>query len=352
MENFNWLLKLIGKSVCVILIVLLIFTSVYAQKESGKVFRWKCFAMVNLKVYYYGSAFYTMCKEIREDTGGRLQIDVYLPGEAPFQPKDYLRAIKEGATQMAEVYPGYFSATEPVLVVTNLPMLMPPNSSIVEEIYDEIKDTLFQPIFKKWDGVSIATYWFPFHAIGGPVPITNWDSFKGIKTRVTGVEPADFIKMLGGVPITVAWAEVPTALMTGVIQAVQTSGDGFWSAKLWEYPTIKYINLLEIASMPCSLIVSQKALNELPEDLRKVFLDKVKKYEPIFREKQWMFDHYCYRIGIVEYNAQVVAPSKKFRAEIVEKAKVHVWEPWVKRSGSEGKAALELVLKKIKEKTK
>jgi TRAP-type C4-dicarboxylate transport system substrate-binding protein len=334
--------------VLIILLTLFLVEKVYAQKE----FHWKCFAMVNLKIYAYGPAFYEMCNEVYEKTGGKLKIDVYLPGEAPYQPKDYLRAIKEGATQMAEIYPGYFSATEPILVVTNLPMLMPSNSNLVEKIYDEIKGQLFQPIFRKWGGESIATYWFPFHAIGGPVAITNWDSFRGIKTRVTGVEPADFIKMLGGVPITVAWAEVPTALMTGVIEAVQTSGDGFWSAKLWEYPKIKYINLMEIASMPCSLIVSQKALNELPSDVRNIFLGIVKKYEPIFREKQWMFDHYCYRVGVVEYNVQLVAPSKKFRAEIREKAKTYVWEPWVKRSGSEGKAALDLVLRKIEEKSK
>jgi len=318
----------------------------------AKVFKWKYFAMINLKVYAYGPLFYAMCEEIKEKTGGQLQIDVYLPGETPYSPKDYLRAIKEGATEMAGVYPGYFSATEPVLVVTSLPMLMPPKPELVEEIYDEIKNDLFEPIFAKWGGTSVMTWWFPFHAIGGPVYINSWDAMKGVKTRVTGVEPADFVRMLGGIPVTVAWAEVPTALMTGVVQAVQTSGDGFWSARLWDYPTIEYINLLEIASMPCNLVVSKKALSELPPKVRQIFFETVKKYEPLIRDKQWMFDSVCYRIGIVEANVKVVAPTKKFRREVVQRAKTYVWDPWVKRAGSKGKAALDLVLKKIEEKTK
>ncbi|GAI66960.1 unnamed protein product, partial [marine sediment metagenome] len=59
---------------------------------------------------------------------------------------------------------------------------------VVEEIYDDIKDELFQPIFAKWDGLALCNWWFPFHAIGGPVPVVSWDSLAGIKTRVTGVE--------------------------------------------------------------------------------------------------------------------------------------------------------------------
>jgi TRAP-type C4-dicarboxylate transport system substrate-binding protein len=346
------LTKVIGISVLVTFLIVALAVGASAKSSSDKVFHWKYFAMINLKVYAYGPAFYEMCEEIKEKTNGRLQIDVYLPGEVPYSPKDYLRAIKEGATQMAGCYPGYFSATQPVLVVTNLPMLMPPDAALVEKVYDDIKEELFQPIFAKWDGVSVAEWWFPFHAIGANVPITSWDSLKGTKVRVTGKEPADFIKMLGGVPVTVSWSEVPTAVMTGVIDAVQTSGDGFWSAKLWEYDKIKYINLLEIASMPCSLIVSKTALAELPDDVREIFLETTKKYQAVMRDKQWMFDSYCYRVGIVDYGVNVVAPSKKFRAEMVEKAKKEVWEPWAKRAGADGQKALDLVLSKIEEYSK
>jgi TRAP-type transport system periplasmic protein len=348
----NKFVRVLVGSVLVSLLVLSLIPGVSVAADAGKTFKWKCLAMINLKVYYYGPALYAMFDEIKEKTGGRLQVDVFLPGETPIAPKDFLRAIKEGATEIAEVYPGYFGATEPVLNVTNLPMLMPSKYELVESIYDEIKGQVFKPIFAKWGGVSLAEYWFPFHAIGAPVAINSWDSLKGLKVRVTGVEAADFIKMMGGVPVTVAWAEVPSALMTGVIDGVQTSGDGFWSAKLWEYPKIKYINLLEIAAMPCSLVVSEKALAELPEDIRKIVVDTMKKYQPTLREKQWLFDSHCYRIGIVDFNATVVAPPKKFRAEVVEKAKTAIWQPWVERAGAPGKAALETVQQKIAAKSK
>ena len=305
--------------------------------------------MDNYPSFALGKPFYAMVDAIKERTGGRLDIEVFLPGETAWVPKDFPRAIQEGACEAADLYPGYFSATEPVLVVTNLPMLMPPNAELTEKIYDDIKDDLFQPIFAKWGGVQLCTWWFPFHAIGAPVPVVSWDSLKGIKTRVTGVEPADFIKMLGGVPVTVAFAELPTALMTGVVEAAVTAGGGFWLPKLWDNTPIKYITLMEIASMPCGTVASQKALAALPEDVRQIYLDTVKEYEPALRETQWLHDSDYHRVGIVEYGITCVAPSKKFRAEVVERTKTEVWEPWVERAGPEGRAALDLVLQKMAE---
>ena len=40
----------------------------------AKVFKWKYFAMINLKVYAYGPLFYAMCEEIKEKTGGQLPV--------------------------------------------------------------------------------------------------------------------------------------------------------------------------------------------------------------------------------------------------------------------------------------
>lgn len=350
--KMNCFTKAFGSCLVAILLVMSLIVGTSNAAEPQKKFVWKYFAMINLKLYAYGPPFYAMCDEIYEKTGGRLKINVFLPGETPIAPKDYLRAIKEGAAEIVGAYPGYFSATEPVLVVTNLPMLMPSNPDLVEKVYDDVKGQLFEPIFDKWGGRSLATWWFPFHAIGAPVHIENWNSLKGMKIRVTGLEASDFVKMLGGVPVTIAWAETPTALMTGVIDGVQTAGVGFASAKLFEYPKIKYINLLEIASMPCSAVVNKRALAQLPEDIQKILIDSFKKYEPILREKQWMADSHCIRMGVAEYGTHVVGPSKQFRKEIVERTKKEVWDPWSVRAGKAGKDALDLVLKKVQDKSK
>ena len=93
-------------------------------------------------------------------------------------------------------------------------------------------------------------------------------------------------------------------------------------------------------------------MDELPADIRKIVVDTMKKYEPTIREKQWLFDSHCYRVGMVDANANVIGTDKKFRMEIRERAKTAVWEPWVKRAGAPGKTALDLVQKKIAEKNK
>src|SRR5690606_36853227 len=95
--------------------------------------------------------------------------------------------------------------------------------------------------------------------------------FKNKRIRVVGnplVEES--FKALGAQPVQMAWPEVPTALLQGVIDGLETTMSGLDSVKGWELVgTLTYANY---KYTPYVAIMNLKAWNKLPADLQEIFL--------------------------------------------------------------------------------
>jgi tripartite ATP-independent transporter DctP family solute receptor len=102
-------------------------------------------------------------------------------------------------------------------------------------------------------------------------PILTPDDLKGMKIRVmTSDTQVKSWKALGAVPTAMAFAEVYTGLMTGAVDAAENSPMFLWNMK--HYEGVKYYSLTAHMVATGITMISEKAYQKLPEDLRPIVM--------------------------------------------------------------------------------
>lgn len=107
-------------------------------------------------------------------------------------------------------------------------------------------------------------------------PVTTPADLKGVRVRTIG-EPLwiKTIGAMGAVPTPLAWAEVYPSIQTGVIDGAEAQPSAIRGAKLYE--VVSHITLTEHIYLMSGLIVSDKWLQSLPADHRKVVMEEAKR---------------------------------------------------------------------------
>ena len=123
------------------------------------------------------------------------------------------------------------------------------------------KPTEAKLLEQKADAVLLAMSVYPDQAFFSKKPLRTLDDFKGIKTRVHSVALSQLVAALGGEPLTVAFAEVYTALERGTLDAGITGTKPGYGLR-W-YEVTKYL-VGPIAMRPhVAFAVNRKVWKEL-----------------------------------------------------------------------------------------
>ena len=103
-------------------------------------------------------------------------------------------------------------------------------------------------------------------------PIKSAGDLKGVKLRVLPVP--NFIatlKLMGAVPTPLPFGEIYTALQTGVVDGFEHDAPTALAGKFYE--VAKHCALTQHIFNPQLPVISKRALDRIPADLRKPFLD-------------------------------------------------------------------------------
>lgn len=339
------------------LILSLCFSSiVFAETKltsSGNSFQWSLFTN-------FGPAEAACCQiwprlfdEIREKTNGQLDINIFWNGQHPYTGGDLLKVVKDGTAELVHFGAGYLTSTEPVLGFFALPIVLPDKSMERFEAEAamlgnfEQKDGFLESILEdKWGAQivhGLPGCWIRLFTKG--YKADSMDSLEGHKIRVFSPELAKFVESLGGTPVTVDYGEVYTALSTGLIDGaittLQVANSAGW---LDECDTINMWNI--IAYMDATA-VNTKALNELPDDIKNIFLEVMKnsaqKPEMLELYKEAMLLEQKLTEGYTLY-----VPDEALKKVVRETMQEQVINPWIKDNGIMAERAFD-ALKKITE---
>ena len=280
---------------------------------------------------------------IDEATGGRLKIELFIPGEHPYMKDDMLKVLRDGTCEMAMGSGGYLAPVEPQLAAVELPMMMPGDILTAFELYDAVFDDIHKPTFDRWGAMNLFSQSFPHQRVAATVAIKDWDSLKGKKVRTWTKELTAFINMLNGTGVTIAFAEVPTALATGLIQGAISNSDSLYRLGVFDHA--KVLNLLELQFGFVYCLVSKEAFAELPPDLQKIVVEVSGGMRDASIEYNFGAADAAVLKAVKELGVTATAWSDEFRAEVVERAATDVWDVWAEGAGPEGKAALAIVAK-------
>lgn len=230
-------------------------------------------ATTNIKV----QAFQKWADLAKEKSDGRISIRVY-PSAQLYNDVNVIPAIGSGTVDMGAPPSSLLTAVVPEAAVFELPSMW---GISYDQYRQMLKGDLGQELSKRFEeklGVKILGY----YNMGAWVWGTNSKSsliqtpadFRDKKIRVVGnplVEQT--FKALSAQPVQMAWPEVPTALLQGVIDGLETTMSGLDSVKGWEL--VGNLTFANYKYTPYFVLMNMRSWEKLPADLQQVMLDTV-----------------------------------------------------------------------------
>ena len=175
--------------------------------------------------------------ELKKRIGDRLAVEIY-PSAQLFRDRDIPKALRQNAVEMGIPGTWQLDGIEPNAAIQMLPMFYGVDTDTVHKIMDgklgqfiskRMEDRLKVKILGKWQDLGFQ------HFYSVSKPVAKYDDLKGLKIRFPGGSAnAARIKGLGGMPTLIPWPDLPLALSQGVVDAVSTTHESAFTAKLWD----------------------------------------------------------------------------------------------------------------------
>lgn len=220
-------------------------------------------------------------EEVDKETGGRLKITIRNPGELPYTSAETVSSVGGGRVQLGDT--GAFIAAESkVGAITQLPLLV---QSIDE--FEEVLPVVLPALetdLERFGASVLFTYSWPMQVLwGSGDAVTSLDGLDGRSVRTTSPEQAYLIQELGGDPTSLTSAEVATAMQRGVADTLTTAAFVVYASKWDEFVDWGY--MAPINQVPSYILVNDKAMASLPEDVRTTLTELAEKYQALmFKE--------------------------------------------------------------------
>lgn len=202
-----------------------------------------------------------MLEAIQKETQGKLSVRLNLGGTLPIAATNITQAVGDNIVQMGD--DAFFVGSVPVGGVVRLPMFLPTRSDF-EKAWDIEADYL-RTEFNKRNIVLLGRYIFPENVMWSKKKLTSLADIGGQKIRVISPEQAEFIKLLGGIPVTLGTSEVAAGIDRGVIDGALTASSGY--GYVWR-DLLKYSYRLNVSFIDSLILVNKDAWEKLPPDTR------------------------------------------------------------------------------------
>lgn len=276
----------------------------------------------------------TVIEQIDKETNGELTIRLHLGGSLPINTTTITQAVSDDVVQMGD--DGYFLGNIPIGGVLRLPMLL---RTLAEyEKAATIMKPYLEKAFEKKGVLVLGQYLYPFQVAFSSKKLTSLADIKGQKIRVTSPEQGEFIKKLGGIPVTIGAPQVPSALDRGVVDGVLTASTG--GGNVWK-DLLKFNYRLGINYFNSVIIVNKERFGKLSPDVqtkvRKIVSDNLPLITEAMKNEE---DNLTKKFA--EGGMTVTAEDPQ-DTEMGTKIISAYWDEWAKSQGPDAVAALKQV---------
>jgi len=274
---------------------------------------------------------------VEKRTSGRVQFELTSLPELGFGGAETIRVLKTGVVDVAEVYGGYVAGELPMVEILEMPGIFPDPQTAKKAIL-AWKPTEAKLLDQKANAVLLAMAVYPDQAFFSKRAVRKPADFKGLKTRVHSVALASLVAGLGGEPLTIAFAEVYTALERGTLDAaISGTKPGF--GLRW-YEVSKYL-VGPISMRPhVALAINKNTWKRLPPEIQKIMKEEA---ETLVEGKAFDAIEAWNKEGIdksVEKGMEHIPFSPETQAVIKDVLRTKVVPDWVKRAGGAEAARL------------
>ncbi|MBQ6322898.1 MAG: TRAP transporter substrate-binding protein [Lachnospiraceae bacterium] len=252
--------------------------------HADDVIKWKLATNI-VETTKTGEAFAEFSEKIKEATGGKLEIDNFYGGQLGAEA-DMMANCQEGSVAIVQMSFSLLAQFNSAYNVMDLPFLFDN-----KEHFDRFRETdeckaLLESFSENglWvHDIYLMGYRYPNMV---KKPITAPEDFEGVIFRVMDnpVQMAT-LEALGATPITVPYSDVYNALQSGVAEGWSCDCSGYITTS--SYEVAKYISTIPLFAVANGIIVSEKAVEELPDDIRDIVKQTIQEEFPKVMDQMW-----------------------------------------------------------------
>lgn len=223
---------------------------------------------------------------VEEKTDGRIKIEVY-PNEQLGDEKAVTEQVQFGAIDFARVSISPVTEFEPSLAVLMLPYIYRDKDHMFAVVDGPIGDEILENLEESSDIIGLC--WFDAGSrnfYNSKREVKTPDDMKGLKIRVQETElMMDLVSALGASPVSMGFAEVYSALQTGVVDGAENNWSSYDTTN--HYEVAKYFTVDEHTRVPELIITSKKVMESLSEEDQKIIREAALEAAEFERE-EWM----------------------------------------------------------------
>lgn len=215
-------------------------------------------------------------QDITTKSNGAITADIHAFNEMGLKGNEIGRLMKQGVIDFGSTVIGYLAGDDPKNEAMDLAGLSPDMATArkVSEAYRPVMEKLFKDKYN----VKLLGIW----PLGAQVfycksPIGSLADLQGKKVRTGNRTLGEFVQAFGGTGVTLAFAEVPQAMQTGVVDCAITGTLSGYSAK-W-YEVSNYLYVLPVGWSHVTHGVSYNTWDKLDPKVRSFIESEIKMLE-------------------------------------------------------------------------
>jgi tripartite ATP-independent transporter DctP family solute receptor len=219
---------------------------------------------------------------ISQKTNGKYNIKVF--GNSTLgSENDAAQQVKIGALDMTRVGSAAFNAIIPETLVPGLPFLFRDIEHFRKAMYGPVGDKVLAA-FEKHGFIGLVILESGTRSIYASKPVRNLADAKGMKIRVQISDLwVDLIKAMGASPTPIPYAEIYTAIKTGLVDAAENNYPSYESQKHYEvapiYSETQHVLYYEIIAF------SKRVWDTLSAEEQKIIRDAAREALPYYVEE-------------------------------------------------------------------
>ncbi len=271
--------------------------------------------------------------EVEKRSNGRLKVELTSLPELGLTGFEAVRVMRSGLLDFADVLGTYVGGELPILEAPDLPGLYRDYETAVKGYSSWLGGV------KKYEdrigGVVLGAYLWPQQVVFSRKPVRGTDDFKGLKLRIFGPAQTELVRALGGEPVSLAFAEVYTALERGTVDAGLTGNYSGFALKWFE--VTKHIVDINVGPVMGYLVVSKRTWDKLSPEHRAMFTELGQE----FTKRGFDIGRQSTAAGFDENRKkgmEVVTSIPALSQAVREASQKIIVPSWVKRAGPDAKA--------------
>lgn len=211
---------------------------------------------------------------VKELSGGKLTINVHSAASL-FKMPEIKRAVRSQQAPIGEVLMSVHGNENAIWEVDGIPFLAAGYGNAWK--LWQAQKPFVKELLAAEGMMPLYTVAWPGQGLYVQQEMDSLDGMKGVKFRAYNAATSRMAELMGSIPTTVQYAEVPQAFSTGLVSAMLTSGATGVDVKAWDFLKVYYDTK---AMHPKNMVfVNQAAFDALPADVQKAVLQAAEEAE-------------------------------------------------------------------------